>query len=160
MGFSLDVQVEFFEGGGYLYESSESPPVARTDTPWLFASCARGIKRCVIPLRGENDEPATYVVRLYFAELEDRQLGEAGFDIRLQGNTVVEAFNVAQHAGGAKRTVSIEFPGIEVDRNLELEFIPHAGNPLAPQAAPALCGLSVLCAEQKKDTKDKLTAHQ
>jgi len=160
MGFSLALQVEFFQGGGYLYQSSESASVARTDRPWVFASCAKGIKRCVIPLRGRNDEPATYVVRLYFAELADRQPEEARFDIKLQGNTVVEGFNIAQRAGGPNRAVSIEFPGIEVDRNLEVEFIPHGDNALSPEEATTLCGLAVLCAEQKNDTEAKLTAQR
>jgi len=158
MGFSLDLQVEFLDGGGYVYQSSESPPGASTDRPWVFASCAKGIERCVIPLRGKNDEPATYVVRLYFTELEDRQPEERGFDIKLQGNTVVEGFTVTEGAGGAKRSVSIEFPGIEVDRNLEVEFIPHGDNALSPEEAPTLCGLAVLCSGQKRDTEAKLTA--
>ncbi|NQT83420.1 PQQ-binding-like beta-propeller repeat protein [bacterium] len=160
MGFSLDLQVEFFDGGGYFHQSSESAPVARTDTPWVFTSRAKGIKRCVIPLRGKNDEPATYVVRLYFAELEDSQPEETGFDIKLQGNTVVEGFDIAQRAGGARRAVSIEFPGIEVERNLEVEFIPHGDTASSPAKATALCGLAVLCAEQKKSTEAKLTAQR
>ncbi len=149
MGFSLDLQVEFFEGGGYVYQSSEPTPGADTDRPWVVASCAKGVKRCVIPLRGEKDEPAAYVVRLYFSELADRQPREVGFNVKLQGKTVAEGFNIAQGEGGDERAAFIEFPGIEVDRDLEVEFIPHSENALALEEAPSLCGLAVLRTDER-----------
>jgi hypothetical protein len=149
LGFSLDLHVEFFEGGGYVYRSSEPSPGTETDGPWVTASCAKGVKRCVTPLRGENDELAAYVVRLYLAELADRQPRQVGFDIKLQGKTVAQGYNIAQGEGGAERAVFIEFPGIEVKRNLEVEFVPHNERAPALEEAPSLCGLSVIREDRK-----------
>jgi outer membrane protein assembly factor BamB len=144
MGFSLELQTEFLDGGGYFRRNSEAEPVAGTDSPWVFASCARGLRRCLLPLLGEEDEPAEYNVQLYFAELENEQAGERVFDIKLQGRMVLGSFDVVKEAGSSHRAVMREFRGVQISRNLEIELAPRDGTGSSMNRAPVLCGVEVL----------------
>ena len=143
MGFSLKLRTEFFQGGGYFRQNTEAQPVAGADDAWVFSSCGRGLKRCVIPLLGESDEPAEYVVRLYFAELESKKAGSRVFDVMLQGQTVLGGFDLVKEAGGSHKAIVREFRGIPVSRNLEIELVPENGALLSASNMPILSGLEV-----------------
>ncbi|MGB2808732.1 MAG: PQQ-binding-like beta-propeller repeat protein [Sedimentisphaerales bacterium] len=143
MGFSLKLQTEFLEGGEYIRRNSETESVAGTENPWVFTSCGRGLKRCVLPLLGKEDKPAEYTVRLYFAELENEQAKKRIFDIKLQGKTVLGGFDVVKEAGGSHRAVVREFGGIQVKNNLEIELVPKGKNPSSMNELPILCGVEV-----------------
>jgi len=161
MGFSLELQIEFFNGGGYFYESSEAvpgttygEPVAGTDPAaagWVFTSCARGLRRCLIPLRGEKDEPAEYTVRLYFAELENEETAERVFDIKLQDEIVSGGFDIVKEGGGHHRAVVREFRDVRISRNLEIELVPSEETVSSMSRAPILCGVEMLCREKTKE---------
>jgi outer membrane protein assembly factor BamB len=140
MGFSFKLQTEFFKGGGYFRQNSENQPVAGAENSWVFSSCGRGLKRCVIPLLGEDDKAREYTVRLYFAELENEQAGGRIFDVKLQGQTVLAGFDLVKEAGGSHRAVVREFPGVRVSRNLEIELVPRA------TGLPILSGVEVVAA--------------
>jgi len=147
MGFSFEVQTEFLEGGGYFRRSSEAEPLSGTDSPWLFASCGRGLKRCVLPLLGEGDESAEYTVRLYFADLENEQAGKRVFDIKLQGQLLADSFDTVKEAvrrGAGHRAVVREFKGIKVDRNLKIELVPKDETVSSMSRAPILCGVEAV----------------
>jgi len=144
MGFSFEVQTEFLDGGGYFHRSSEAEPVTGTDRPWIFASCGRGLKRCLLPLLGEEDEPAEYAVRLYFADLENEQADKRIFDIELQGQLVEDGFDITKDAGDSHQAVVREFKGIKVDRNLEIELVPRNETLSSMSEAPILCGVEVV----------------
>jgi outer membrane protein assembly factor BamB len=118
MGFALDLKVEFFPGGEYVSHAALSPTEVGLPCP-VRSSSAQGIKRCTLPLRGDTDEPGEYTIRLYFPPVAHSGENKATFDIKLQGNIVVKAFDPGQSPQGA----SLELTGIRVDRNLELEFI-------------------------------------
>jgi hypothetical protein len=143
MGFSFKLQTEFFEGGGYFRQNSEIQPVAGDDDAWVFSSCARGLKRCLLPLLGEGDEPAEYTVRLYFAELENEHPGGRVFDIKLQGQTVLGGFDLSKEAGGSHRAVVREFPGVKVSRELEIELVPKDKELSSTSNMPLLCGVEI-----------------
>ena len=143
MGFSLKLQTEFLEGGEYIRRNSESESVAGTENPWVFTSCGRGLKRCVLPLLGKEDKPAEYTVRLYFAELENEQAKKRIFDIKLQGKTILGGFDVVKEAGGSHRAVVREFGSIQVKNNLEIELVPKGKNPSSMNELPILCGVEV-----------------
>ncbi len=144
MGFSFEVQTEFLEGGGYFRRSSEAEPVAGTDSPWVFASCGRGLKRCTLPLLGEGDESAEYTVRLYFADLENEQAGKRVFDMKLQGQLLADSFDTVKEAGGSHKAVVREFKGIKVDRNLEIELAAKDETVSSMSQAPILCGVEAV----------------
>ena len=144
MGFSFEVQTQFLEGGGYFHKSSEAEPVAGTDSPWVFASCGRGLKHCILPLLGEGDGPAEYTVRLYFADLENEQASTRVFDIKLQGQLRADGFDTVKEAGGSHKAVVREFKGIEVDHNLEIELVPKDETISSMSRAPILCGVEAV----------------
>jgi len=91
-----------------------------TDTPWLFASCARGLKRCVVPLLSESDEPAEYTVKLYFADFDNEQAGKRIFDIKLQGKVVLDNFDITRQAGGDGKALVRQFQGIAPGKQEEM----------------------------------------
>ena len=148
MGFSLGLQTEFLEGGGYLRRSGEAEPVAGTNSPWVFASCAQGLSRCVLPLLSEQDEPAEYTVRLYFAELENQRAGKRVFDVKLQGEIALGGFDVVKEAGSSHKAVVRELRGVQVSSNLEIELVPRAEATSSMSRAPILSGVEVLRAEK------------
>jgi outer membrane protein assembly factor BamB len=95
---------------------------------------------------GENKERSSFVytVRLVFAELEGRDAGERLFDVLLEGEPVLEAFDIAAAAGGAYRTVTKEFRGVSVDGDLHVQLTRKG------QTKPLLSGIQIL-AEADRD---------
>ncbi len=150
MGFTLDLKVEFFPGGEYVSHAALPPTATGLPCP-IRSSFAQGIKRGTLPLRGEADGPAEYTVRLYFPSAADSGTEKATFDIKLQGNVVAKAFDPGQAAQGA----SLEFTGIRVDRNLELEFV-RADE----KVMPALGGFEAICTSPMTGTRIRQVAQQ
>jgi outer membrane protein assembly factor BamB len=144
MGFSLELQTEFFDGGGYIHRNSESESVAGTENPWVFTSYGRGLRRCVLPLLRKEDSTAEYTVRLYFAELENKQENTRVFDIKLQDKTVFKDFDIVKQAGTSHKAVVREFKNIQVSKDLELEFVPGEQTSSTMSQAPNLCGVEVV----------------
>ncbi len=99
--------MNFLKEPEYPRENSKADAMNGTDTPWLFASCARGLKRCVVPLLSESDEPAEYTVKLYFTDFDNEQAGKRIFDIKLQGKVVVDSFDIG---GEELAKVLVKFP--------------------------------------------------
>ena len=83
-----------------------------------------------LPPRAELTREAAYTVRLYFAELQDAKPGERVFDVALQGQVVLEAFDIARIAGGPRRELVKEFKGIKGVGELVATLAPRAGEPL------------------------------
>jgi outer membrane protein assembly factor BamB len=144
MGFSFELQTEFFDDGGYIHHNCESKPVAGTENPWVFTSCGRGLKRCVLPLLDDKEKEAEYTVRLYFAELENEQSNKRIFDIRLQGEIVLSNFDAVKEAGASHKAIVRELKGIHVKENLKIELIPKGKNPSSMDEMPILCGVEAI----------------
>jgi hypothetical protein len=145
----LNLKPQFAPGGDYYSFNSDSHDVAETEVPWVFASGARGLIRCEIPLLAAGDPPATYTVRLYFAALEDDQATQRVFDLRLQGKTVREKLDLVAEAGGTKRALMLEFHNIPVSEKLELELVPAATDAVN-SSQPLLSGIEVLRTNAKE----------
>jgi outer membrane protein assembly factor BamB len=146
----LSIKAEFAKGGGYFSFNTESFAIAGTETPWVFASGARGLARSEIPLLGKEQKPETYTVRLYFVTLENDQPGQRVFDIKLQDKTVLKDLDVVTRAGGPKRTFVAEFKEIPVSENLVLELAQP--DPDATHA-PLLSGIELLRTNAQEITK-------
>ncbi len=73
-------------------------------------------------------ETAPYIVRLHFAELDDIEPGQRVFDVHVQGRPALERFDIVREAGGPRRAVTRDFR-ITADRELNIEFVPRAGEP-------------------------------
>jgi len=134
MGFSFKLGVELADGGGYFRGNDAADSMAGVDRPWVFASGVRGLKRCMLPLLGENDEPGKYTVTLYLADVADQTVGSALSYIKLQGKKVA---GEGEGPDGNLRTSVVKFEGVEVNRNLEIEIVPGG-------SVPVLCGVEVL----------------
>jgi outer membrane protein assembly factor BamB len=120
----LDLKPQFAEGGRYRDINEEFTRITGTETPWLYTSWAEGLTQLTLPLLGEGDDPATYAVRLHFAEREQ----PARFAVKLNGQTVVD--EVALDAAGSERDVLIrEFGDISVTGALTIELVPLDGTP-------------------------------
>jgi outer membrane protein assembly factor BamB len=148
----LDFKPKFAPGGGFYSLNPDSFSVANTDTPWAFASGARGLLRSDIPLLGAGQKPETYTVRLYFTALENDQPGQRVFDIKLQDKVVAKDFDLVAKAGGAQRAFMVEFHDIPVTGNLVLELVAAKANADA-QHQPLLSGLEVLRTNAKEITE-------
>jgi hypothetical protein len=150
MGFSLDLNVEFFPGGEYVAHASLPPTQAGLECP-VRSSFAQGIKRCTLPLRGDADGPGEYTIRLYFPPAANSGTEKATFDIKVQGSIVAQAFDPGQSPQGT----SLELTGIRVDRNLELEFL--RGD---EKTMPALGGFEAMWTSPATGTKTKQVVWQ
>jgi len=137
------MQTAFYPTGGFARNNSVYDGVAGTNDPWLFASAANGLRRCVIPLVGTGDGKALYRVRLAFADPENDRPGVRFFDVKLQGKTVAENFDVAAAAGARNRAVFREFNDIEVNDKLLLELVSPAAKP-TPRQWPILQGIEIV----------------
>jgi len=153
LDLSLKLQVQFAKAGaadglveksqepGYAFLSADRPPVGNTETPWIYSSWAAGLEQITLPLLGKEDSPATYRVKLHFAEPESSvKPGERLFDIKLQGRTVVEKFDIAAAAGGAGLAIERDLGEIAVTDNLVLELVSRTDS---PSRHPLVCGLEV-----------------
>jgi len=93
-----------------------------TDKPWVFTSGLKGVTKFSVPLL-EKDAMAKYTVRLGFTPLPGDQVGSRVFDVKLQGKTVLENFDVAK-AAAAGAVVVREIKGVAVTGNLLVELTP------------------------------------
>lgn len=92
------------------------------------------------PVIVKSSRPKTkrYQVTLHFAELQDVQPGDRVFDIQLQGQTVVAAFDPVTIAGGRNRSVSQTFHNVEADRVLDIHFAQQNGTEGLPPILSAV----------------------
>ncbi|HUU20432.1 MAG TPA: PQQ-binding-like beta-propeller repeat protein [Sedimentisphaerales bacterium] len=157
MGFSLKLGMNFLKEPDYIRRNSEIQTMSGTDTPWLFASGARGLRRCIVPLLSEADEPAEYTVRLYFADFDNEQAGKRIFDIKLQGQVVLDDFDIVREAGGSCKAVVRQFRGIAVSDNLKIELVAQDEKLSSKNGVPVLCGVEVV--RERKTAKVATTAH-
>lgn len=152
LDLALNLKPKFATNGSYFAHNEASFKVANTDTPWIFASGARGLLRADLPLLGKNQKPDTYTVRLYFAALEGDQRGQRVFDVKLQDRTVIEGLDVVAAAGGAMRALVREFKNIPVSGNLTLELVPQPPG-LGKEQMPLLSAIEVLRTNAKEITE-------
>jgi len=103
--------------------------VVSEDTPWISSSAIGGLRSMEITLSKENEVPETsYRVNLYFSELENREPGERVFNIKLQGDTVLEHFDIAGEAGKTDKEIIKSFAGIKAGKSLKIDLVPVKGN--------------------------------
>ena len=135
-------------GVGWYFDRLDTRTVDGTDTPWVFTSGCRGLTRFRVPLLGKDDPPATYTVRLSFAEPDGLAAGHRVFSVGLQGSEVLTDFDVAREAGGADRAVVREFRGVEVTDSLAITLTPAAS---ARVPLPILCGVEAVGEDAPND---------
>ncbi len=135
-GIKFNLNEVLLKEMGYFCRDFKGVRIEGTDKPWLFTSGCLGLLRCEIPVRekASNGEPGTYTVRLGFRPVEGDKQGQRVCDIKLQGRTVAQDFDIARIAEGADKAVVQEFKDIAIDGNLLLELAPKSANPDKTQA--------------------------
>ena len=94
--------------------------------PWVAASGAQGISRLSI----SGLQPASYRVRLTFAEPREIAPGERTFSVSLQGRPVLEDLDVAREAAGHLRGLVREFRDVRSSGELEVTLHARRGDTL------------------------------
>ncbi|GAB4151217.1 MAG: hypothetical protein Tsb009_26530 [Planctomycetaceae bacterium] len=131
LDLKLSLSEQTMPGGGFTSISERSTKIQTDGTPWVYTSQAVGVTKLTIPLLGKKDKSATYSVRLHFAELDaSAKPGSRVFDVKLQGKTVLKAFDVAAQAKGPHKGIVREIPGIAVTENLVVELIGKSNSPI------------------------------
>ena len=115
----------------------DTSEISSRPASWVFSSSARGIMRCAVPLRGTNDQPARYSVRLYFSSGSTKKpvAGQRVFDVRVQGQVVLKDVDAAK--AGKDGTVVHEIADVSVKDRLMIELVPKTGQ------QPMLSGIEV-----------------
>jgi hypothetical protein len=107
---------------------------------WVAASGVQNVESVKVPLViGDevNDGPQLYTVRLHFAEPDNLEAGERVFGITVQGKPVFDEVDVVRETGAMRRSLVKEVSGVEVDRELQIDFS-SAG------ATALLCGVEIV----------------
>jgi len=139
-GIRADVTVDFEEGGFYTHHTSRIS--GGNGVPWVSASGCRGISRLELGL--ETSEKVRCRVRLYFAEPDHTSPGKRVFDVRIEGEKVLEHFDIFREAGDRNRSLVKTFEGIEVgDGKVTLEFASAQPDVGDAASLPLLCGVEV-----------------
>lgn len=113
----------------YFTIRKEPISVSSESTPWISASAVGGIRSLEITLSKEKETQVTsYKVNLYFSELEEKKTGERVFDVAIQGNKVLENFDIVSQAGKTNKEIVKTFTGIEAGSTLKIEMNPKTGN--------------------------------
>ncbi len=138
----VGAQVEYQEPGYYCRHVSAVQGDGTLN--WVAASGCRGIQR--LTLNPGRKEPATFTVRLHFCDPDNDQSGRRVFDVKLQGQTVLEGFDPAAEAGGALRPIVKEFRGVhlEADQPLLAELVSRSPVDAGPTTTPILNGIEFI----------------
>ncbi len=126
----------FFEGGEAL--TDPDAPVEDTPSPFVYRTRREGSFSYSIPLA-----PGFYELRLHFAEIVfgpgnpgigEKRHGEGSrvFHVDLNGQRILNQFDILADAGGANRPLEKVFAGLSPDDNgiLRLDFIPESSQPI------------------------------
>ena len=84
--------------------------------------------------------PVWYDVRLYFAESTFQEAGKRRFDVEINGNKVLNDFDIFQAAGGANKAVLKEFPLVNSNRDGTFEIKLESGS----AGQPEICALEII----------------
>ena len=142
--FVFDLKPRIASGGGWYSHNPESVSPQTTEPPWLFASGARGLEYFEIPLRGAEDEPAAYHVKLFFADMNESDV--EAVVVRFQDRDWPgKTHAIAGDAAGVTSVVVEEYSAVLVEKNLMVHITAPVGSPL-----PSLAAIEVVRAEDVK----------
>ena len=143
----LDFKPQYTTKSGGAYASNaESFTINGHDTPWIFASGLRDLRKLEIPVQAQNASPSTYTVKLMFAAVPGEALGKRVFDVKLGDKVVLKAFDPATRKGAAVEV----FEKVPASEILAVELIPVKGEPI-------LNGIEILKTNAKEITQGVAT---
>jgi len=136
-GVKFDLKEDIQEGMGFFSYDFRGKEIANSDKPWLFTSGCVGMKSVEIPLVDDlmGEQPAEYTVRLGFSARRTDKKGKRIFDVLLQGEEVLEDFEILSEAGSPDVALVKEFKNIPVLNTLKLELRSNQSTPSESEAA-------------------------
>jgi outer membrane protein assembly factor BamB len=143
----LPIVAEFYPGGRFTRHDSNWNKVEAAANPWVYTSCAAGLKRLTMQVRKKEDGRAAYRVQLALAAPAGDARGRRVFDVLVQGRAVRKGLDIAREAGAAEKALLVDLDGIESDETIILEFVSAQPGPSAEQW-PVLCGVTVTAKEK------------
>jgi len=136
-GKSPDIPVTV-EGEQPEYFRHHSLLMQGTALRWVAGSGVTGARQVTLTLAEDEAEPRPHTVRLVFSEPDQTvRPGDRAFDVSLQGQPVMEGFDIVKAARGCRSAVVKEFQGISVATNLTISLGAKSGDPV-------LCGVEVV----------------
>ncbi len=139
-----DVAIEFDEHFG-LY-NSHSAKITGEGLPWVAASGCRGIRRLELDpkLNPSPEKPVAFTVRLHFCDPDNQKPGVRMFDVRLQGDMVLDDFDIVAVTGERDRGMIAEFTDVSVKDKLIVEFESATPDDASDATVPVLSGIEVI----------------
>lgn len=139
-GSSPDIPVAI-KGDHVEYFHHHPSQVSGNDYNWVASSGVSGASAIDISLsRDAAVEGKRYTLRMHFAEMENRTVGERVFDVMVQGQNVLTDFDILEQTGGTKLAVVKEFHGIPAGDSLKVELISRTGTTV-------VCGVEIVAEE-------------
>jgi len=140
---SYPIATEMYEKNDAVQRSAIYTPVEGTDVPFVFATTQIGLKKAVLPIAAKDGSGGgRFLVRLGFVALPGEQPGQRVFDVKLNGQTVLESFDAAKEAGKPDVAIWKEFP-LDLADSLTLELMAKSGvDDLA--RLPSIAGMQVI----------------
>jgi hypothetical protein len=133
---------EYYPGGAKFARSSVYSAIENTDQALVFASSAWGLKKSVIAVAEEKGPAGVFTIELGFAAPPGDKNGQRVFDVKLQGQTVLKAFDIAKETGGVNRAVWKKLDNIAADKELTLELVAGTETPTREQM-PLINGMKI-----------------
>ncbi len=123
-GYSPPIGIMMDESAQTLRQHSSA--IASEDYKWVAASAVKNVQSIKIQL---GKTKRKYRVRLFFAELEGKKLGQRIFDVLLQGKPIKKKYDISKEAKSAN-TLHILEATCEVDKELHLQLKSVTGETL------------------------------
>ena len=148
LALELDVNTAFAGEGQFFSNDGDATVSESSDLNWIGTSGARGLTRFTIPLLGEDDAPAEYNVRIHFASQQTPKPGIQLCDVKLQGEQVLDEFDVATETPDTGARVIKDFTNVKVTDELVLELT-------SPAESSDELNLPIVCAIEVQQIENK-----
>ncbi|MEO1997985.1 MAG: malectin domain-containing carbohydrate-binding protein [Planctomycetaceae bacterium] len=125
LDLKLALNEKLLPSGAFTSVNSRDLQILGTENSWIYASAAHGMSEFRLPLIGKGQSAGVYTVKLHFAEMDDTPDARSRrFSIKLQGQTVLQDFNILEAAGKPLSVVVRQFDNLDVSRDLKVQMIP------------------------------------
>ena len=118
----LDLRPQLLEGGGFDNTNENRITPKTAEVPWVYTSWASGLEQLSLPLLGESDSPATYTIRLHFAEAREGVVEPTILDVHFNGSQVISGLNLELPVEKQLRPIVREIRNVRVERDLVIDL--------------------------------------
>ena len=147
-------QADDFYMGGQTYTSNVPVDTGTLSVPAAIFQTGRSGDIQYMFYNRSHKVPDWYDVRLYFAENAFQEAGKRRFDVEINGQKVLNDFDILQEAGGPNKAVVKEFPRVSSNKDGTFEIKLVSGS--ADQ--PEICGLEIIKTKPPEPPKPKASA--